>query len=120
MKLHIPSMLIALTICITGFAQDKPESANTDQSQISITQTTTNNKTPQLFNKSTIGIFTYANTNFTPGNIIGASVGAKYFLLNKFAVRGGVSFSSSNTGDNRRRYNEFGHGTNDFNSSMPG
>lgn len=121
MKLHIPSVLIAVMICTSCFAQEKSDPAQTTQTEQSQTiQTSTDKQVKPFYMKSSLSLFTYANTNFTPGNIIGASVGAKYFLLNRLAVRGGLTFSTSGTGDGRRRMGEFGFGQNDFNSTMPG
>jgi len=75
------------------FAQDadKPTPGQTNQTNSSEAP-----KITQSLNmKGKFGVYAYTNSSFTPENFIGGSVGAKYFLTNRIAIRGGASYHNS-------------------------
>jgi hypothetical protein len=115
MKLHISAAFLIVLIAESGFAQDaeKPAPSQTNQPQTNQTQT------PPINMKGKLGLYIYSNTDFSQGNSIGGSIGAKYFILSRLAVRGGVTINNSGSGFERPRFDEFNNGQN-INDSFEG
>jgi len=112
MKLHIPAAFLILFIAGAGFAQEaeKPGPSQTSPEQTDRSQTPSQYKSVNM--KGKLGLYLYSNTDFTQGNSIGGSIGAKYFILNKLAVRGGVTINNSGSGFERPRFEQFNNGQN--------
>lgn len=70
--------------------------------------------------KGKLGVYLQSNSDFSPNNIIGGNLGAKYFVTNKIAVRGGLTFSNTSFGlrhpEFREGFGQFGEfdNSNDF------
>lgn len=102
MKLHIPSALMLIIMCASGFAQEADRPSPGQTSQTPVIQTT--QTTPPFNMKGKLGLFLYSNSNFSPSNFVGGSIGAKYFLFRNIAVRGGLTIINTSLGNGRQGF----------------
>ncbi len=104
MKLHITAVLLLMIISSGIFAQDCCDKCNEHEHQQKIDM------------KGKLGLYLFSNSDFTPNNFIGGTIGAKYFITRNIAIRGGLSYNNTSFGLQRPRFGENNQQFNDENN----